>query len=122
MAAFHSNAETAGLTIAPSPVSAAYNFTTPGEGKYTVEASNLFHYVDPATSEAVAIRADAENHVASVAGKLAVAKPTLTKRASFNGCSSSRQTSINSAASAAQSYAASAYSYVFYIPARRNSR
>ena len=75
-------------------MSAAYNFTAPGEAAYTVEASNLFHYVDSATGEAVAIRADAENHVASLAGKLAAVRPTLTKRASYVGCSSSRQTAL----------------------------
>ncbi|KAI0756579.1 peptidyl-Lys metalloendopeptidase [Daedaleopsis nitida] len=93
-------------------LSAAYNFTLPGAGKYTVEASNLFHYVD-AENQPVEIRADVDTHVTSVSGKLAVAKPTrtLTKRASFVGCSSSRQTSLNSAASAAQSYAAAASSY-----------
>ena len=96
-------------------VSAAYNFTAPGEAAYTVEATNLFHYVDSATGEAVAIRADAENHVASLAGQLAVTRPTLAKRASFVGCSSSRQTLLNAAASAAQTYAANAYSYVFYL-------
>lgn len=93
-------------------VSAAYNFSAPGEGKYTVEASNLFHYVDPTTSEAVEIRADGETHVASLSGKLAATQPTLVKRESYVGCSSSRETAINSAASAAQTYAANAYSYV----------
>ena len=110
MATFNQNAVTAGLTIVPSPVSAAYNFTTPGEGKYTVEASNLFHYVDPATSEAVEIRADNEAHVASLTGTLAVTRPAISKRASYVSCSSSRQTALVSAASAAQTYAANAYS------------
>ena len=93
-------------------MSSAYNFTTPGAGKYTVEASNLFHYVDPATSAPVAIRADSDTHVSALRGKLVVARPTRTiaKRASFVGCSSSRQSALNTAASAAQSYAANALS------------
>ncbi|TBU50087.1 metalloprotease [Dichomitus squalens] len=94
-------------------LSSAYNFTLPGAGKYTVEASNLFHYVD-ANSEIAEIRADAEAHVAAVSGKLAVVRPTptLTKREQYNGCSSSEKSGINSAAPAAQSYVAAALSYL----------
>ena len=78
---------------------------------YTVEASNLFHYVD-AANKPVEMRADADTHVVAVSGKLAVAKPphTLTKRASFVGCSSSQQSEIDAAAGAAQNYAAAASS------------
>ncbi|KAJ8462294.1 hypothetical protein ONZ51_g10989 [Trametes cubensis] len=95
-------------------LSAAYNFTLPGAGKYTVEPSNLFHFVDPETNEPVEIRADTETHVAAVSGKLTVVRPTptLTKRETYNGCSSSEKTGINSAASAAQSYVAGALSYL----------
>lgn len=93
-------------------VSAAYNFTLPGEGNYTVEASNLFHYVDPETNEPVEIRANSDTHVAAVSGRLAVARhtPALGKRATFNGCSSSQQSAINAATPAAQTYAANALS------------
>ncbi|KAI0673560.1 peptidyl-Lys metalloendopeptidase [Trametes maxima] len=95
-------------------LSAAYNFTLPGAGKYTVEPSNLFHFVDPETNEPSEIRADVETHVAAVKGKLAVTRPTptLVKRAKFNGCSSSRQSSISAALPAVSSYAANAYSYL----------
>ncbi|KAI0778610.1 peptidyl-Lys metalloendopeptidase [Trametes elegans] len=95
-------------------LSAAYNFTLPGEGLYTVEPSNLFHFVDPETNEPVEIRADVETHVAKVAGKLAVARPTptLARRYAYNGCSSSQQSGIRSAAPAAQSYVKSALSYL----------
>ncbi|KAH9944017.1 peptidyl-Lys metalloendopeptidase [Epithele typhae] len=91
-------------------LSKAYNFTTSGEGKYTIEASNLFHYVD-AEGKVQELRADAEAHVAALSGKLAVSRP-LERRASYNGCSSSRQSSLVTAASSAQSYAASALSYL----------
>ncbi|KAI0375429.1 peptidyl-Lys metalloendopeptidase [Pilatotrama ljubarskyi] len=95
-------------------LSAAYNFTLPGAGKYTVEPSNLFHFVDPETNEPVEIRAETETHVAAVSGKLAVVRPTptVTKRATYNGCSSSEKTGIDAAAPAAQSYVANALSYL----------
>jgi len=35
-----------------------------------------------------------------------------TKRATFNGCSSTQQSAINAAVSSAQSYASSTYSYI----------
>jgi peptidyl-Lys metalloendopeptidase len=96
-------------------LSTAYNFTASGSGSYTIEPSNLFHYVDAASSTAVPIYADvASAHVAALSGKLAVARPspTLTKRESFVGCSSSEKSEVSSAATAAQSYAAAAYSYL----------
>ncbi|KAI9062953.1 peptidyl-Lys metalloendopeptidase [Trametes sanguinea] len=95
-------------------LSAAYNFTLPGAAKYTVEPANLFHYVDPETNEPVEIRADSETHVAAVSGKLAVVRPTptLTKRETYNGCSSSQKTGIQAAAPAAQTYVANALSYL----------
>ncbi|KAI1786570.1 metalloprotease, partial [Ganoderma leucocontextum] len=95
-------------------LSSAYNFTGTGHSKYTVEASNLFHFVT-ADNEVSSIRADAESHVATLTGgELAVARPVqaLAKRASFNGCSSSEQSALNTAAPSAQSYAASAQSYL----------
>lgn len=93
-------------------MSEAYNFTSSGEGAYNFEARNLFHFVD-ADSNIVPIYADAEAHSAKVAGQLAVArKSALSKRATFNGCTSSQQSLLLSAASAAQSYVAGSLSYV----------
>ena len=90
-------------------MAAAYNFTLSGEDAYTFDASkSLFHLADEGSI--VPIEAETEAHTAKLAGKLAAPRATLTKRASYNGCSSSRQTSLVSAASAAQSYAASALS------------
>ena len=50
----------------------------------------------------------------SLSGKLAATRPTptLTRREQYNGCSSSEQSAINSAAPAAQSYVAAALSYL----------
>jgi len=92
-------------------LSRAYNFTSSGAGPYSIEADNLFHYVDSANN-AVPIRADAVAHSASVEGRLAVARPALSKRATFTGCSSSQQSQLNSAAPAAQTYVANALSYL----------
>lgn len=91
------------------PVSKAYNFTRSGEGAYTIEASNRFQYVDASGSVAT-IYADAEVHTAALAGTLAVARPSLSKRISYSSCSSSEKTALVSAAAAAQSYAAAAKS------------
>ncbi|KAL0951695.1 hypothetical protein HGRIS_008371 [Hohenbuehelia grisea] len=91
-------------------LSTTYNFTSTGEGAYNFEARNLFHYID-AQNNIVPIYADAATHSASISGKLAVAQPSLVKRASFVGCSSSQQSLLNQAASAAQTYAANALSY-----------
>lgn len=92
-------------------MSKAYNFTLPGAGKYNFVANNLFHYVDSATSAAIPIYADAPaSHEAGVSGKLAVARatPTLAKRETYNGCSSSEKTGLVAAAPAAQTYVANA--------------
>ncbi|OBZ68536.1 Peptidyl-Lys metalloendopeptidase [Grifola frondosa] len=95
-------------------LSAAYNFTTSGAGTYTIEALNVFNYIDPETNAPVEIWADAEAHTAAVSGKLAIvrATSTLTRRATYNGCSSSEQSGLVTAASAAQSYVAGALSYL----------
>jgi peptidyl-Lys metalloendopeptidase len=71
----------------------------------------LFYLVDD-SAKITAIYANAEAHNARVSGKLAVAQPTLEKRASFNGCSASQQNDLNAAASAAQNYAGDAASYL----------
>ncbi|TFK34427.1 deuterolysin M35 metalloprotease [Crucibulum laeve] len=89
----------------------AYNFTNSGAGAYSVEARNLFYIVD-SSSKVVPIYADAEAHTAKVSGTLSVTRPIISKRATFKGCTSSQQTSLNSAASAAQTYAANALSYL----------
>nr|P81054.2 RecName: Full=Peptidyl-Lys metalloendopeptidase; Short=MEP; AltName: Full=GfMEP; Flags: Precursor [Grifola frondosa]BAB82381.1 peptidyl-Lys metalloendopeptidase [Grifola frondosa] len=95
-------------------LSAAYNFTSSGAGTYALEALNVFNYIDPETNEPVEIWADAEAHTTAVSGKLAVvrATPTLTRPVTYNGCSSSEQSALAAAASAAQSYVAESLSYL----------
>ncbi|KAF7793438.1 hypothetical protein EIP86_004550 [Pleurotus ostreatoroseus] len=93
-------------------LSTAYNFTSSGPGHYSFAAVNRFHYVDPETGEPVKVYAEQpQAHTAAVSGKLSVSRPSLARRETYNGCSSSEESSLVSAASAAQSYAASALSY-----------
>ena len=97
------------------PVSSAYDFTSTGHSKYTVGASNLFHFV--ATDNTVSsLRATSSPHTTTLkSGKLAVTRPSLArvvKRAQFTGCSSSQQAALNAAAPAAQSYAAESLEYL----------
>ncbi|KAI0697604.1 peptidyl-Lys metalloendopeptidase [Cytidiella melzeri] len=99
-------------TTVEHDLSAAFNFTSTGPGSYSFAASTRFYYVDPETSAPVELFADhPEAHTADLSGKLAVTRPTKTKRETYNGCSSSEESSLVSAASAAQSYAAAAYTY-----------
>ncbi|GLB42303.1 putative to MEROPS metallopeptidase family M35 [Lyophyllum shimeji] len=92
-------------------LSEAYNFSKSGEGVYSVEANNLFYIVDP-SNKAVPLYATTEAHHAKLTGKLAVVRAPQVKRATFNGCSSTQQSQLNTAASSAQSYASSAASYL----------
>ena len=86
------------------------------------DANNRFFYVD-AENKLKVIEAEAASTASSVSGKLAVVgnKPerrSLQKRTvSFNGCTSSRQTSITTAAGNAVTYASNAASYLAGISA-----
>ena len=92
-------------------VSAAYNFTGSGAGDYSIGPSTLFTYVD-ADGTVKDLDATIGDVVeVNLSGTLAVSR-ALTKRASFNGCSSTQQTQLNSAAAGAQTYAAKALSYI----------
>lgn len=99
-----------------------YNFTSGGEGKYSFDANNRFFYVD-AENKLKVVEAEAATTASTVSGKLAVVgtKPerrSLQKRTvTFNGCSSSRQTSITTAAGHAVTYASDAASYLAGISA-----
>ena len=89
-----------------------YNFTGAGHNKYTIEASNLFHFVN-ANNEVSVIHVDTEPHVATLtSGKLTIVHPTLTKHSQFNGCSSLQQSTLNTTAPYANNYALSALSYL----------
>ncbi|KAF9051379.1 hypothetical protein BJ165DRAFT_1400905 [Panaeolus papilionaceus] len=94
----------------------AYNFSAPGEGAYDITANNLFYVVDE-SSNIVPIHAThaSDAHKANLTGRLSAPRPSdnsLSKRASFVSCSSTRQSQLNTAISSAQSYAASALSYL----------
>ncbi|KAK7437149.1 hypothetical protein VKT23_018776 [Stygiomarasmius scandens] len=95
-------------------LSSAYNFTNSGEDTYDIEALNKFFIVDPSTLEVSEISAKQETaHQSKLSGTLSIApKTSLTKRASFVGCSSSEQSQINSAISAAATYANGARDYL----------
>ncbi|KAH8833066.1 peptidyl-Lys metalloendopeptidase [Flagelloscypha sp. PMI_526] len=92
-------------------LSKAYNFTLSGESSYTINAKPTFLIVDEA-NKATEITAKTESHSARVSGTLAVSRRSnLSKRISYNGCTSSRQSLLVTAASSAQTYAANALSY-----------
>ncbi|RXW21512.1 hypothetical protein EST38_g4321 [Candolleomyces aberdarensis] len=101
----------------------AYNFTSTGVDNYEIEPRNNFYLVND-KGEVSTIRARvASAHSARVSGKLVSSKliptPTLSKRATYVGCSAARQTLLASAAAAAQSYAANSYSYISSTTAAR---
>ncbi|KAF5343568.1 hypothetical protein D9758_012973 [Tetrapyrgos nigripes] len=95
-------------------LSVAYNFTNSGEDLYDIEANNKFFLVNPDTLEVSEISAKQDaSHQAKLTGTLSVARSSgLEKRASFVGCSSTEQSQINSAITAAQNYANSARDYL----------
>ncbi|KAF5314762.1 hypothetical protein D9611_007174 [Ephemerocybe angulata] len=93
-------------------LSEAYNLTATGVDTYEVEPRNLFYLVDEQKKVSNIHATVSKTHKAHVSGRLSRAQRAVNKRASYNGCSSSRQTLLVAAASAAQSYAASAQSYL----------
>ncbi|KAH8824093.1 peptidyl-Lys metalloendopeptidase [Flagelloscypha sp. PMI_526] len=93
-------------------LSKAYNFTLSGEKTYTINAKPTFLIVDEA-NKATEITAKTKSHSARISGTLAVARRSnLAKRISYNGCSSSQQSALVTAAASAQTYAADALSYL----------
>ncbi|KAG6897425.1 hypothetical protein C0992_001739 [Termitomyces sp. T32_za158] len=88
-------------------LSEAYTFDK--EGEYSIVSNNRFYLVN-AQKEAVLIYAMADAYTTTLTGKLSIDRFTQLNRATYNGCSSSQQSSLVSAASGAQSYAANAYS------------
>ncbi|KZV90495.1 peptidyl-Lys metalloendopeptidase [Exidia glandulosa HHB12029] len=89
----------------------AYDFTRSGAGTYSIEPASSAFLISTA-SGIQEIYADTLAHTARISGTLAVERPAVSKRATFVGCSSSRQTLINTAATNAQSYAAESYAYL----------
>lgn len=111
--AFTTLAPGASITVAHD-LSEAYNLTATGVDTYEIEPANLFQIVE-SSGEISSLRAKVtKTHHARVGGRLAKVKPTTTleRRASYVSCSAARQTALVSAASAAQSYATNARSYL----------
>ncbi|KAK7024717.1 peptidyl-Lys metalloendopeptidase [Favolaschia claudopus] len=93
-------------------LSKAYNFTSSGEATYDIVANNEFSYVD-ANGELQTIHAShPSRHTAAISGELAVARRSLDKRISYRSCSSSQQSTIATAVTAAKSYASESQSYL----------
>ncbi|KAK0463699.1 peptidyl-Lys metalloendopeptidase [Desarmillaria tabescens] len=91
----------------------AYNFTGSGETSYTIAPSTLFYYIDADTNELRTINAEtAQKHSAKLSGTLAVARRELDKRIAYNSCSTSEQSTLVTAAAAAQTYAENAQAYL----------
>ncbi|KAF8758774.1 peptidyl-Lys metalloendopeptidase [Rhizoctonia solani] len=113
-----------------------YNFTSTGPGQFKIDASDVFQYVD-AAGKLATIKASSEskrfgisgNLVSSQASKTLLAlispkpmpsncrgcpksKPALSKRVSYVGCSSTRQSQIASAVTAANNYVSGANTYL----------
>ncbi|KAK7037542.1 hypothetical protein VNI00_011034 [Paramarasmius palmivorus] len=105
-------------------VSSAYNFTLPGEGLYDIHADNLFQIVDPTTKKLTELRANQQTSLqANIKGELVLdlgfeldlnktVPEKLEKKATYKSCSSTRQSKIDEAATAAHNYASSASSYL----------
>ena len=95
-------------------VSAAYNFTRSGAGNYSIEPSNLFTYID-ADGTPKNLYATVEDAAAvKLFGNLAVSR-IYKKRASFDSCTPTMESQLNSAAASAQNLAFNAYAYVVSI-------
>ncbi|CAE6525432.1 unnamed protein product [Rhizoctonia solani] len=96
-----------------------YNFTNTGAGDFKLDTvSNVFQYIDASGSLAT-IEASTESKKVGVTGKLVstrglpkVAARSLSKRVSYVGCSSSQQSQIASAVTAANNYVSAATSYL----------
>jgi peptidyl-Lys metalloendopeptidase len=95
-------------------VSAAYDFTKPGAGDYTIEPSNLFTYVDAdGTPKNIYATVD-ETAKVKLSGTLSFPR-AHRKRATFNGCTPEQQLEIESAIPYAHNYSVESYTYLSAI-------
>ncbi|KAG8760527.1 hypothetical protein FRC11_000270 [Ceratobasidium sp. 423] len=96
-----------------------YNFTNTGAGNFKLDVvSNLFRYID-ASGNLATIEASTESKKVGLSGKLVSTRGlpriealSLSKRVSYVGCSSSQQSQIANAATAANNYVSGASSYL----------
>ncbi|KAF9033592.1 deuterolysin M35 metalloprotease [Panaeolus papilionaceus] len=105
-------------------LSEAYNFTTAGAGAFDFEGDSQFYIINEDESIGVVQANEANSRGSRVAGNLSFTsnisgnlvvardEPHLERRATFIGCSASRQTLINTAAASAKSYASASLSYL----------
>ncbi|KAG8789538.1 hypothetical protein FRC12_013387 [Ceratobasidium sp. 428] len=99
-----------------------YNLTATGAGAYTVDAANLFRIVenDKSLSDIYATHVPASVDIKGelVSHKHAVVPPAqaLGKRASYTGCTSTRQSQVASAISSGASYATDSYNHLSSNP------
>ncbi|KAF8235029.1 peptidyl-Lys metalloendopeptidase [Tricholoma matsutake] len=92
-------------------LSEAYNFTLTSEGAYTIEARNLFYVVDAYNKASTLYANTAGAHITKLFGKLAVARPAVSRRMKYTSCTPSQQLQLVTAASQAQTYANTSSSY-----------
>ncbi|KAI0094340.1 deuterolysin M35 metalloprotease [Irpex rosettiformis] len=90
----------------------AYDFTSSGQGLYTLTGANKFYFVDPNTNEPTLLTADAvQPHTMSVSSAATTARPSPVKREAYTACSPDQQTAITAAASMAQAMVADSFTH-----------
>jgi len=92
-------------------VTTAYDLSKVGTGEYSIEPSNLLTYIDEDGTPKDFYATVGNIPKVKLSGNLP-APPVHEKRANFNGCSADQQTQLNAAATNAQSYAKSTYTYI----------
>lgn len=92
------------IMVSTHAVAQAYDFTASGAASYDILARNTFYIVNSDSTISTLV-AKADSHSANISGKLVVARPTLVKRATFNGCTLSQKSELLIAAEAAHTYA-----------------
>lgn len=125
------------LVLAPSEettithdIDGVYNFEKTGAGPYTITPSTAFTQVVKTDDDIEFLSIEAtytgEPVTFSLTGELNSGKrlaitggipegPSISRRSSFVGCSSSRQNAINSAVTSAEQYVSDAIEYVYYL-------
>lgn len=93
-------------------VAQAYNFSSSGEGSYTVEPSHMLTYIGDSGTP-LDFLAPAQTTTLTVTTIAAVSTPSrrlhLDERASFDGCTPSQRTLISRAIRGAEKYTLDAY-------------
>ena len=92
-------------------MSAAYDFTQPGAGDYSIELFNLFTYVD-AGGPPKNLHATVEDVAGVRLSHSLVPSRVYNKRADYHGCTVDHMLVLAAAAVGAQGYADEAYTYL----------